>query len=113
MSAVNGRLGDELELRALGRAIWVRRWHILGPAIILGLLAFIAVNVITPLYRSEARILIEGRDNVYLRPEADKCSDRNVIDPEAMASQSPSWLWPTFRWATGVPARSVGLIPTA
>ncbi len=87
MSRVSGRLGDELELRALGRSIWSRRWHIIGPAIILTLLAFLAVNSITPLYRSEARILIEGRDNIYLRPEAEKTVDRSVIDPEALASQ--------------------------
>jgi uncharacterized protein involved in exopolysaccharide biosynthesis/Mrp family chromosome partitioning ATPase len=80
-------LGDELELRALGRAIWSRRWRILIPSILLSVLAFIAVNAITPLYRSEARILIEGRDNIYLRPEADKSADRIVVDPEAVTSQ--------------------------
>ena len=87
MSRVSGRLGDELELRALGGSIWRRRWHILGPALILGLFAFIAVNAITPLYRSEARILIEGRDNIYLRPEAEKTVERSVIDQEALMSQ--------------------------
>jgi polysaccharide biosynthesis transport protein len=87
MSQVSGRLGDELELRAVGRAIWDRRWTILGPAAALSVLAFIIVNLITPLYRSEARILIEGRDNIYLRPEADKSFDRSIVDPEAVASQ--------------------------
>jgi tyrosine-protein kinase Etk/Wzc len=87
MSRVGGRLGDELELRAPGRAIWSRRWRILLPAVMLSVLAFIAVNAITPLYRSEARILIEGRDNIYLRPEADKSGDRSVVDPEAVTSQ--------------------------
>lgn len=87
MSRVSGRLGDELELRGLGRAIWSRRWRILGPTLILTLLAFIAVNTITPYYRSEARILIEGRDNIFLRPEAEKNFDRNIVDPEAVTSQ--------------------------
>jgi polysaccharide biosynthesis transport protein len=87
MSRVTGRLGDELEMRAIGRAVWDRRWAILGPAVALSVLAFIIVNAITPLYRSEARILIEGRDNIYLRPEADKSFDRSVIDQEAVASQ--------------------------
>src|SRR5215204_5577391 len=87
MSRVGARLGDELELCALGRAIWHRRWRILAPAFILSVLAFLAVNAITPLYRSEARILIEGRDNIYLRPEAEKTTERNIIDPEAVASQ--------------------------
>ena len=87
MSQVSRRLGDELELRAVGHAIWSRRWKIFGPAVILSVLAFIVVNASTPLYRSEARILIEGRDNIYLRPEADKSFDRSVIDQEAVASQ--------------------------
>ncbi|HET7681658.1 MAG TPA: exopolysaccharide transport family protein [Xanthobacteraceae bacterium] len=87
MSRVSGRLGDELELRAVGRAVWQRRWRILGPAVILSVLAFVIVNALTPLYRSEARILIEGRDNIYLRPEADKNADRSIIDQEAVASQ--------------------------
>ena len=87
MSQVSRRLGDELELRAVGHAIWCRRWKILGPAVVLSVLAFIVVNASTPLYRSEARILIEGRDNIYLRPEADRSFDRSVIDPEAVTSQ--------------------------
>ncbi len=87
MSLGGGRVADDLELRALGRALWYRRWHILGPAIVLALLTFVVVNTYTPQYRSEARILIEGRDNIYLRPEADKTSDPGVIDQEAVASQ--------------------------
>jgi uncharacterized protein involved in exopolysaccharide biosynthesis/Mrp family chromosome partitioning ATPase len=80
-------LGDELELRALGRSVWARRWHIIGPAIIVAMLAFVVVNAISPLYRSEARVLIEGRDNVYLRPEAEKNAERSIVDPEAVSSQ--------------------------
>jgi succinoglycan biosynthesis transport protein ExoP len=87
MSRVEGRLGDELELRALGRSVWTRRWHIIGPAIIVAMFAFVVVNAISPLYRSEARILIEGRDNIYLRPEAEKTAERAIVDPEAVNSQ--------------------------
>ena len=87
MSRVEGRLGDELELRALGRSVWTRRWHIIGPAIIVAMIAFVVVNAISPLYRSEARILIEGRDNIYLRPEAEKTAERAIVDPEAVNSQ--------------------------
>lgn len=78
---------DELDLRALGRALWYRRWQIIGPAIVMALVAFVAVQVVTPKYRSEARILIEGRDNVFLRSEAEKTLDRGVVDPEAVTSQ--------------------------
>ncbi|MEA2951501.1 MAG: tyrosine-protein kinase Etk/Wzc [Alphaproteobacteria bacterium] len=79
--------GDELDLRALGRSIWHRRRHIVGPAIVIALIAFVVVQVLTPKYRSEARILIEGRDNIYLRAEAEKTLERGVVDPEAVASQ--------------------------
>ncbi len=87
MSLGGGRVADDLELRALGRAIWYRRWHILGPAVIMALFAFVVVNTYTPQYRSEARLLIEGTDNIYLRPEADKSADRSVVDQEAVTSQ--------------------------
>ncbi len=50
--------------------------------------AFVVVNAITPRYRSESRMLLEARENVFLRAEADKnTTDRTTIDPEAVASQ--------------------------
>jgi uncharacterized protein involved in exopolysaccharide biosynthesis/Mrp family chromosome partitioning ATPase len=78
---------DELDLRSLGRALWQRKWQIVGPAVVMGLAAFIVVQAITPKYRSEARLLIEGRDNIFLRPEAEKTLERVVVDPEAVTSQ--------------------------
>ena len=42
-------------------------------------LAFVGVNLITPRYKSEARVLVEGRENIFLRPEADKAlTDRDA-----------------------------------
>jgi uncharacterized protein involved in exopolysaccharide biosynthesis/Mrp family chromosome partitioning ATPase len=79
--------GDELDLRALGRSLWFRRWQIIGPALVVALIAFVVVQALGPRYRSEARILIEGRENVFLRAEAEKNLDRGVVDPEAVASQ--------------------------
>jgi uncharacterized protein involved in exopolysaccharide biosynthesis/Mrp family chromosome partitioning ATPase len=78
---------DDLDFRALGRALWYRKAQIIFPAVLMALAAFVAVNALTPKYRSEARVLIEGRENVYLRPEAEKTSDRGVVDPEAVTSQ--------------------------
>jgi uncharacterized protein involved in exopolysaccharide biosynthesis/Mrp family chromosome partitioning ATPase len=49
--------------------------------------AFLAVNSITPRYQSEARLLLEARENVFLRAEADKTGERTTIDPEAVTSQ--------------------------
>ena len=50
--------------------------------------AFVAVNLMTPRYKSEARILIEGHENIFLRPEAEKSmTDRGAIDAETVTSQ--------------------------
>ena len=52
------------------------------------LIAVAVVQMIPPRYLSEARVLIEGRDNVFLRPNADKdLVDRNTVDQEAVTSQ--------------------------
>jgi succinoglycan biosynthesis transport protein ExoP len=78
----------DLDLPALGAALWRKRWRILNPTILTALCALIAVQVITPKYSSESRILIEGRDNVYLRPDADKITTDPTVDQEAVTSQA-------------------------
>jgi polysaccharide biosynthesis transport protein len=79
----------ELDLRALGNALWRKRRWIVIPTIVAALLAFAAVNVITPRYRSEARVLIENRETSYSRPENDRGADRDrtLLDAEAVQSQ--------------------------
>src|SRR5262245_24475879 len=79
---------DELDLGALGRALWRRKGLIAALTLLAGGLAFAAVNMVTPRYRSEARVLIETRDNIFLRPDAEKALDRgSTIDQEAVTSQ--------------------------
>jgi polysaccharide biosynthesis transport protein len=79
---------DELDLSAVGRALWAKKLWVIVPTLLVAALAFVAVNLATPRYKSEARILIEGRENVFLRPEADKMDrERAVVDAEAVASQ--------------------------
>jgi uncharacterized protein involved in exopolysaccharide biosynthesis/Mrp family chromosome partitioning ATPase len=43
--------------------------------------------MISPRYKSEARILVDGRENVFLRPNGERTEDRNTVDPEAVTSQ--------------------------
>ncbi|MFL9823902.1 exopolysaccharide transport family protein [Rhodoplanes sp. SY1] len=84
--AVGGR--GELDMRAIGRALWRRKWLIVIPTLLAALVATAVVNVLTPRYKSETRILYEGRENVFLRPEADRNSfDRSAADQETMTSQ--------------------------
>jgi succinoglycan biosynthesis transport protein ExoP len=78
----------DLDLPALGAALWRKRWQVLIPTLLTALGAFIAVQLITPKYFSETRILIESRSNVYLRPDADKITTDPTIDAEAVASQA-------------------------
>jgi uncharacterized protein involved in exopolysaccharide biosynthesis len=78
----------ELDLRAFGSALRRHKWKIIRPTILAGLIALGAVQLITPKYLSEARVFIEGRENVFLRPEAEKQNfDRAVVDQEAVTSQ--------------------------
>src|SRR3954465_2599040 len=62
----------ELDLGAGGGTLVRKKWWVLGPALAVAALAFVGVNLITPKYKSEARIIIEGRENVFFRPEAGK-----------------------------------------
>src|SRR3954452_2137443 len=43
--------------------------------------------MITPRYKSEARILIDGRESVFLRPNGERTEERNTVDAEAVTSQ--------------------------
>src|SRR5215472_9548463 len=87
---ISGQFNDaELDLSSLGTTLWRTKWKILRPALLVGLVTLAAVQVITPKYLSEARIIVESRDNIYLRPDVDKdLIDRNVVDQEAVTSQA-------------------------
>jgi succinoglycan biosynthesis transport protein ExoP len=79
-------MGD-LDFRAIGDAIARKRKWIILPTLIAAALSITAVNMITPRYKSEVRILIDGRENVFLRPNGERNDDRNSLDAEAVTSQ--------------------------
>ena len=65
-----------------------RNWlFILLGAVLFSLLVWGVAQVLTPWYRSEARILIEMRESVFTRPNASPDADRPLLDPEAVKSQ--------------------------
>jgi succinoglycan biosynthesis transport protein ExoP len=78
---------SDLDLSALGTALWRKRWRILSPVLLVGLVTLLVVEVITPRYQSESRVIVEGRDNIYLRPDADKDTIDRTVDEEAVTSQ--------------------------
>ncbi len=77
----------DLDLRAIGPALARKRSWIIVPTVLAAALSVSAVNMITPRYKSEARILIDGRENVFLRPNGERNEERNALDPEAVTSQ--------------------------
>jgi polysaccharide biosynthesis transport protein len=77
----------ELDMQGLGRLLWQKKKTILSITLIAAAAAFVVVNAITPRYRSESRLLLEARENVFLRADADKIIDRTNVDPEAVTSQ--------------------------
>src|SRR6201999_1682366 len=78
----------ELDVRALGRALWRRKRAIIIPTLIGAAPAPVAVEVITPKYKPSATILYEGRENIFMRPDAEKTTtDRGLADAEALTSQ--------------------------
>ena len=78
-----------LDLAALGRAIWRKRHWIVIPTLAAALVSFVAVNLVTPRYKSETRILIESRETAYNRPDGERIADRDrtPIDEQAVQSQ--------------------------
>ncbi len=77
----------DLDLRALGQALVRNRGWIVVPTVLAAVLSIAAVNLISPRYKSEARILIDGRENIFLRPNGERSDERTALDPEAVTSQ--------------------------
>lgn len=78
----------DLDLRALGQALARKKGWIIIPTLLVAVLSLTAVNMVTPRYKSEARILVDGRENVFLRPSGERNEERSaVVDAEAVTSQ--------------------------
>jgi succinoglycan biosynthesis transport protein ExoP len=77
----------DLDFVAIGQALSRKRYWIIIPTLLAAVLSVAAVNLITPRYKSEVRILIDGRENVFLRPNGERNDDRNALDAEAVTSQ--------------------------
>ncbi len=77
----------DLDLHALGHALIEKRSLIIVPTLLVAIVSIAAVNMITPRYKSEARILVDGRENVFLRPNGERNEERTALDAEAVTSQ--------------------------
>ncbi len=87
VSAAPAAAPGDLDLRLVWNALLRKKAWIIVPTAVVAALSFAVVNVITPRYKSEARILVDGRENVFLRPNAERVEERRELDPEAITSQ--------------------------
>jgi polysaccharide biosynthesis transport protein len=85
-SAAASESGD-LDLHALGQALMRKRYWIIVPTLLALVGSLAAVNMVKPRFKSEARILIDGRESVFLRPNGERNEERSALDPEAVTSQ--------------------------
>jgi succinoglycan biosynthesis transport protein ExoP len=78
--------GDMLDLSALWAAIKRRKFWIVAPTLAALGLSFVAVNVVTPRYTGEAKLLLESRGGFYTLP-GQAAADSGQFDSEAVQSQ--------------------------
>ncbi|WP_409188515.1 GumC family protein [Bradyrhizobium sp. RDM4] len=78
----------DIDLHTLGGALGRKRSWIIVPTVLVLVASVAVVNLVTPRFKSESRILIDGRENVFLRPSSDRSTEeRQALDPEAVTSQ--------------------------
>jgi len=82
-----GSRGDMLDLTALWAAIKRRKAWIVVPTVAALGLSFLAVNLVTPRYTGEARLLLESRSGFYALPGQSAPDNAGQFDAEAVQSQ--------------------------
>jgi succinoglycan biosynthesis transport protein ExoP len=80
-------LPGDVDLQTLGQALMRNRDWIIVPTVLAAVLSIAAVNLVSPRYKSEARILIDGRENVSPQPNAERNEEPTALDSEAVTSQ--------------------------
>lgn len=88
-SAEKSFFANNPDLAMLGRDLWRKRRFVVVPTLLAAAAAIVFVNVATPVYRSQSRLLVESKESIFLRPDAEKNAlvQRGEIDQEALASQ--------------------------
>src|SRR6202022_603389 len=78
----------DIDLGALRHALWRKKFLILGLTLLAVATASAGANLVPPNTTSEGRVLIEMRENIFFRPDAEKTTDRGTtVDQEAVTSQ--------------------------
>jgi uncharacterized protein involved in exopolysaccharide biosynthesis/Mrp family chromosome partitioning ATPase len=79
---------EDIDVAALGRALWRAKAWIVSLSILAGLVTFVGLSMVRPLYTSEARVLIENDTSPFTRTATDQGRDQlQVLDEQAVQSQ--------------------------
>jgi len=79
---------EDIDFATLGRAVWRAKGWIAGLAILAGIVTFVGLSMMRPLFTSEARILIQNDESAFTRPESDQGRDQQVVALDEQAVQS-------------------------
>ncbi len=79
---------DDIDIAALGSALWKGRHRILAITLTAGVLGYVFLSSLSPEYSSEARVLIEHEESAFTRPAVARDETREILlDQEAVESQ--------------------------
>ena len=80
---------EDIAAASLGRALWRAKGWIVGLAIGAGIITFIGLSMVRPLFTSEARILIQNDQSWFTRPASDQGREQQAaaLDEQAVRSQ--------------------------
>lgn len=78
---------NEIDLAHIGRALSARRWWVIGPTLAGLIGGLIFVNVVTPRYTADARVLLENQETFLTRSERSQRGEISAPDAEAVQSQ--------------------------
>lgn len=79
---------EDIDFATLGRAVWPAKGWIAGLAILAGIVTFVGLSMMRPLFTSEARILIQNDESAFTRPDSDQGRDQQVVALDEQAVQS-------------------------
>ena len=79
----------DIDLSTLGRALWRAKGKILALTIGAGVLTFVILSTMRPLFTSEARILIQNDESAFTQPADSQVRDvqQRTVDEQAVQSQ--------------------------
>ncbi len=81
-------LAEDVDLGTLGRALWRAKSWIVGLAAGAGIVTFVGLSMVRPLYTSKSRILIENDVSPFTRAATDPGSEqKQALDEQAVQSQ--------------------------